>query len=121
MVRKVTGSGNDLAVVVDLAYFLTDDDANEAAAEHGMETPVPDGYYIVNDNPKLRSVPLSPDAAVTYIPVSACCDEQEGDLSAWVDSVNGTVQSDYPDPSFTWWWVTVRAGSIVAIEQQFLP
>lgn len=121
MAEEVTGSGDDLALVLDLAYFLTGDDANEAAAEHGNETPVPNGYFIVNDNPKLRTVPLSSSATVTYIPVEACCDGQEGDLAAWADSVNGVVQSDYPHAASTWWWVTVRAGRIVAVEQQYLP
>jgi len=121
MAEEVTGSGNDRALVLDLAYFLTGDDANEAAAEHGEETPTPNGYFIVNDNPKLRTVALSPAATVMYIPVESCCDAQEGDLSAWADSVNGTVQSDYPHMPSTWWWVTVQAGRIVAIEQQYLP
>ena len=43
----------------DRALFLTGDAANKAAAAHGDETPVPNDYYIVNDNKLLRTVVLS--------------------------------------------------------------
>lgn len=117
----VTSDGGN-ALVLDLGYFLTGDEANEAAAEDGVETPVPNGYYIVNDNPKLRTVPISPDASVRYIPADPCCDLVPGDLDAWMDAVNGEVMTDMVgEMSTTWWWVTVRDGSIVAIEQQYFP
>jgi hypothetical protein len=109
------------ALVLDLGYFLTGHDANDAAAEAGVETPVPNDYYIVNDNPKLRTVPIAGDAEVRYIPTNSCCDLQEGHLSAWIDSINGAATNDYPDMSSTWWWVTVEGGEIVTIEQQYVP
>ena len=119
---EVVASGGGNALILDLGYFLTGDEANEAAAEDGVETPVPDGYYIVNDNPKLRTVPISPDATVRYIPADPCCDLVLGDLEAWMDAVNGEVMTDMVgEMSNTWWWVAVRDGSIVAIEQQYLP
>ena len=48
----------------DLAYFLTGDAANQAAAEHGDETPVPNDYYIVNDNPSLRTHARLPTVSI---------------------------------------------------------
>jgi hypothetical protein len=122
LAEEVETSGSADSLVADLGYFLTDDQANEAAAEAGLETPVPNGYYIVNDNPKLRTVPISPDATVRYIPSDPCCDLQPWDLQAWIDAVNGEVQTDMMgEMSTTWWWITVRAGQVVAIEQQYLP
>jgi len=41
-------------IVFDHAYLLSGDDANQAAAERGKETPVPNDSFIVNDNPRLR-------------------------------------------------------------------
>jgi hypothetical protein len=120
--KEVEGSEGDQAVVVDLGYLLSGDAANEAAAEDGVETPVPNDYYIVNDNPKLRTVPLSRDATVEYIPTSTCCDLEPWDLQTWVDVVNGDVQSDMMgEMSYTWWWITVEDGEIVAVEQQYFP
>lgn len=119
---EVVSSGGENALVVDLGYFLTGDEANEAAAEDGLETPVPNGYYIVNDDPKLRTVPISPDASIRYIPADPCCDLVPGDLDAWMDAVNGEVQTDMMgEMGTTWWWITVRAGQVVAIEQQYVP
>jgi len=119
---EVVASGGGNALVLDLGYLLTGDEANEAAAEDGVETPVPNGYYIVNDNPKLRTVPISPDASVRYIPADPCCDLVPGDLDAWMDAVNGEVQTDMMgEMGTTWWWITVRAGQVVAIEQQYFP
>jgi hypothetical protein len=49
----------------DRAQFLSGKEADKAAAEHHDETPVPNDYYIVNDNPLLRTVTLSASVRVT--------------------------------------------------------
>jgi hypothetical protein len=112
----------DDVLVADLGYFFMGDEANEAAAEHGVETPVPNDYYIVNDNPKLRRVPIFADATVRYIPTESCCDLQPWDVRTWIDAVNDDVQTDMMgEMDYTWWWITVRDGQVVAIEQQYVP
>ena len=103
----------------DLAYYLTDEAAQEAAAEHNEE--VTDGYYIVNDNPKLRTMALSPDAIVRYVPEGTCCTLKAGNLDAWSAAVNGTAQTDYPNMEATGWWIGVEGGEIVRITQQWVP
>lgn len=101
----------------DLAEFLTDQEAQEAAEERGDEAVA--GYYIVNDNPRLRTLPVADGVRVRYIPISACCDLVEGTWGQYFEAVNGTAQTDL-DASAPW-WVTVRGGQIVRIEQQYLP
>jgi hypothetical protein len=118
-VAAVVDLGAGRAVRFDLAYFLEDEPAEEAAAEHGDEAV--NGYYIVNDNPKLRTAPIAPDVKVTYISTARCCNSVKGDLDAWAESVNGMVQSDYPPADSTWWWFTARDGRVTAIDQQYLP
>lgn len=118
-VDAVTGGGSTLRF--DLAYFYTGAEADAQAAAHGDETPVPDGYYIVNDNPKLRDVPISPSVKVRYIPEGTCCDLQPGTLEGLTAAANGTAMSDYPTMASTHWWITIAGGQIVKIEQQFLP
>jgi hypothetical protein len=44
----------------DRAILYTGEAANKAAAAHGDETPVPNDYYIVNDNPKVFTFELAP-------------------------------------------------------------
>ncbi|MGZ8630402.1 MAG: hypothetical protein ACXWZF_05480 [Actinomycetota bacterium] len=101
----------------DLAEFLTGTDAEEAAQDHGDE--VVSGYYIVNDNPRLRRMPVSSTVEVRYIPVSRCCELVPGDWDAFVGAVDGTTQTDY-DASAPW-WITIRGGTIVSVDQQYLP
>jgi hypothetical protein len=102
----------------DLAYFLTGTQGEQAAADHGEE--FVDGYYIVNDNPRLRTLPLADDVEVEYIPATQCCELQPGDVDAWLESINGTNQTDYGGKDVPW-WLTVEGGEITRIEQQYLP
>jgi hypothetical protein len=119
--HDVEGGGNQpLVLSYDLAYFYTGDQAARVAEQHG-DPPPESGYYIVNDNPRLRSVPVAADATVLYIPETVCCDLVHGRLDTWAVSVNGTAQTDYPDPDVAWWWITVSSGEITSIEQQYLP
>jgi hypothetical protein len=105
----------------DLAEFYTGEEANEVAEQRGDETPVPNDYYIVNDSSRLRRLPIAPGATVTYIPTDRCCEPVAGDLRAWIASVNGRRPGDYPPPAYTYWWIEVADGRIVAVEQQYLP
>jgi hypothetical protein len=70
--------GGASLLVFDLAYFLTGEEANQEAAADGVQTPVPNDYYIVNDNPRLRRLPLAAEVDVRYIPQDRCCDLQPG-------------------------------------------
>ncbi len=101
----------------DLAEWYTDQEAIDVAAQHGDDAP--NGYYIVNDNPRLRTMPVSDDVVVRYIPNDACCEPQPGDFDALAEAVNGTAQTDYFAQAP--WWITVSGGQIVKIEQQYLP
>jgi hypothetical protein len=61
--RAVLGT-SPVRLSFDQAEFLTGAAANEAAAAHGEQTPVPNDYYIVNDNPRLRTRTVAGDAVV---------------------------------------------------------
>jgi hypothetical protein len=113
--RRADGSAR---VRFDLAYFYTGAKAEAAAADHGDE--VVDGYYIVNDNPRLRTLPIADDVEVGYVPVSNCCELQPGNVDAWVEAVLATNPTDYAGTNVPWWF-TVEGGRITRIEQQYLP
>jgi hypothetical protein len=112
-----------MTMVFDLAYFLMGDETNQAAADHGDETPVPNDYYIVNDNPRLRTLPLAPDVRILVIDWTQCCEPVPGELGPFAESFtrhwhkwNDLYQGgDVP------YWLTVEHGAVVAIEQQYLP
>ncbi len=117
---KAAKTGAPGTVRFDLAYFLTGKEANQAAQDNGDEVPVPNDYYIVNDNPKLRTVPVADDAQVLAYAWSTCCntythltfDEFAGYVAHPTDDFHGTLSP---------YWVRVKGGEIVKIQEQFLP
>lgn len=102
----------------DLAYFYQGQRAEREAAERGDQ--VVSGYYIVNDNPRLRTLPMADDVEIEYIPASQCCELQPGNIDAWLEAVLATNPTDYPGTNVPWWF-TVKGGKITRIEQQYLP
>lgn len=111
----------------DLAYFLTGDEATQAAIEHGDEAPPPNDYYIVNDNPRLRTLTLVPDVSIVLLDWNRCCDHTISPdlstfsrvISAGEDLVEIDGQTYYGRLSP--YWITVRGGMVTMIEEQYLP
>ena len=116
------GEEGPLQLQYDLAFFLTGEDANQAAADRGLETPVPNDYLIVNDNPKLRLTPLEGVYSVKYIPEgSGLSTPVKAHVAQFLGWMGETVQTDFPPKDTSWWWITIENGSVTKIEQQYLP
>jgi hypothetical protein len=123
-VRSVSPEASTLEL--DLAYFLTGEEASEAAAEHGDEAPPPNDYYIVNDNDRLRTLDLSPDLQILLLDWERCCDET---LSATVEDFATAIAASEPIEidghvyygAFSPYWLTVEGGVVTTIEEQYLP
>jgi hypothetical protein len=115
-----------LSIEFDLASFLTGDEANEAAEERGDETPVPNDYYIVDDNPRLRTLGVGPTLEIVLFDWNRCCDET---IPAGLDAFAEAIASDEPitvDGSLLYggyspYWITIEGGVITRIEEQYLP
>lgn len=112
--------GDPDTLTFDLAILLSGEEAEQAAAEAGDEVPVPNDYYVVNDNPKLRTVALAPEAKILLLKWSQCCDVLEsvdfatfaGYLTDPTDDFHGTLSP---------YWLRVQGDQIVKIQEQFLP
>jgi hypothetical protein len=115
------GEAGPPAVRYDLAYFLTGAAANQAAKDRGLETPVPDGYFIVNDSHQLRVAPLADPFGVKYIPEGNCCQPVKAHNAAFLGWLGDTQQSDFPPKDTSWWWITIDGGQVTKVEQQFVP
>jgi hypothetical protein len=63
--RQVLSRTAPVRLSFDRAIFLSGEAADKAAAERGDETPVPNDFYIVNDNRLLRTLTLSSAVRVT--------------------------------------------------------
>jgi hypothetical protein len=118
-VKKLHGTPPEAALTFDLAEFLTGEAAAQAAAEHGDESPPPNDYYIVNDNPKLRTMPVAPDVTIQAIDWTNCCEPTDVPYTDWAASLlhptDALLGTQVP------YWITVTDGMIVSIEEQYLP
>jgi hypothetical protein len=124
-VKSVDASADPVTVTYDLAYFLTGEDAVQAAKDHGDEAPPPNDYYIVNDNPRLRTVPLAADARLVLLDWSHCCDRTfDGSLADFARALHEgevTVDGHIYKGRLSPYWLIARDGLIVRIEEQYLP
>lgn len=90
---------------LDLACFYVGPAAEAEAASRGDE--VENDYYVVNDNPAVRTVPVAEDA-------TASCVQLEAELEM-VDCAPGEVAGDWTV------WVRVADGAVDRIREQYLP
>ena len=94
----------------DLAFFLTGAEAEESAAEHGDT--VENDYYIVNDNPRLRTIVAHGDTEVVVL---------AGD-GGGPDQVETNVADFAVDRhEGSGFWITIEDGVARRIEEQFVP
>jgi len=114
------------AIEFDLAYFLSGEEANQAYQEATGDTgPVPNDHFVVNDNPMLRTLTLSPDLRLRLLDWNHCCETFfEGDLSLFAQAIE--QQTDVTDGDLIYrgqsqWWITVENGVVTEIEEQYSP
>jgi hypothetical protein len=107
----------------DLAYFLTGEDANAEAEKRGFETPVPNDYFIVNDNPRLRTLPVAADVVIDLVDWKQCCEIRfAGDPARFESAFTAeSPPSGRYRGRFSAYWLTVDDGKVVSIEEQYLP
>jgi hypothetical protein len=125
-VKELDPSADPASMRFDLAQYLTGDAANAYAAAHGMETPVPNDNIIVNDNPKLRLMPLAPDVEIDVVAYGNCgpvCGPSEQiDLATFEALLKAEPFSDgiHAGPLAPY-WLTIQGDTIVKIEEQYQP
>jgi hypothetical protein len=116
-------TGDPRELVFDLAYFLTGDEANAEAEKRGLETPVPNDYVIVNDNRRLRTLPVAENLTIDLLDWKHCCETRfAGDPARFEDAF------ELKDPpagkyrgAFSAYWLVVEDGEVASIEEQYLP
>jgi hypothetical protein len=120
-VRVVGATQQPPRLVFDLAEWFTDQEAVEAALEDGV--PRPDaginGYYIRNENPRWRILQVDPDATamLTTYPIADPANPREVTLDRF-GQLFGSTGGYLPLSPY---WLTVRDGVVVAIEERFIP
>jgi hypothetical protein len=110
----------------DLAYFLSGKEADHAYQEAtGNTGHVPNDYFVVNDNPMLRTLALAPDVRLRLLDWNHCCETFfDGDLALFAEAIE--EQTDVNDGDLIYrgqsqWWITVENGFVTEIEEQYSP
>jgi hypothetical protein len=101
------------AIEFDLACWFTGEPAVEAAAEDGAEPP-PNSFYVRNDNPQIRSLPISAETEVTWYPTGDPTSEVIVTFAEWVDGVTtrGLIFGV---------WLDVIDGEVLRVREQWVP
>ena len=122
-VKKVNVTGSRPVITADYALMLTGTAAAKAATAHGDESPPPNDYYIVNDNPLLRKRPVKSGITVTVTSNEDGTSDPPGHISTFAkwaaayaapDSANAALR-EAP------YWLTLKNGVVTKIVEQYLP
>ena len=107
-------------ITVDYALFLTGDEAAAEAAARGDESPPPNDYYIVNDNPRLRTFPVKAGIMVQVHHGDPNLEAHTITFGQWQDRFIG-MSPGLEVVRHVPYWITLEDGVVVAIEEQYLP
>jgi hypothetical protein len=120
-VRTIAFEEDAVRISVDYAQMLTGAAAVDAATAAGEEPP-PNDYFIVNDNPQLRTFEVATEVEVK---LSTQAEGVEPDgylvtLEEWRQMFGGVTPGmgfvrDVP------YWITLDGETVTSIEEQFLP
>ncbi len=114
------------SITFDLIEFLTGDAAKQAwkKANPGSDQDGPDDdYYIVNDNPKLRTLPIASTVTVSVLQNDGGSPDPMSITLAAFPAYLAHAKPDTSDHQLSYnpFWLTVQNGQIVKIEEQFVP
>jgi hypothetical protein len=107
-------SASASGIEFDLACMFSGEAAAIAAAEDGEESPPPNDYYVRNDNPLVRFLPVSPAVEVTWYPTGDPTSEVTVTFPEWDDGV--TTRG-----LFFGVWLDVIDGEVLRIREQWVP
>jgi hypothetical protein len=105
-------SASESEVSFDLACWYSASQAEIAAAEDGGE--VTNDYYVRNEDDTLRTVAVADDTTVTWYPSGTPDDETEVAYDEW-----RTARESRGYQLAV--WIDVEGGSIISIEEQWVP
>ena len=125
-IRSVSTAGPAATLAFDEAEFLTGDEAQRAAVEDGALPPgeaVPNDYYIRNPDKSTRTLLVATDAEITARRCGLCRHGQPGNVDDFLGSFMKKGQT-YADPyrgAESLYWLTIEDGTVVAIDEQYVP
>lgn len=121
-VTSARWEGDTPELTVDYAQLLTGDEAAAAATAAGEESPPPNDYFILNENPRLRTFPVDvgPSVRMTSSAEGTRPEGYEMAFSEWYDAYSG-MSGSFPAIRDVPYWIEIENGTVVRIEEQYLP
>jgi hypothetical protein len=118
-IRSWTAKPGAIYLQFDRAVLLTGPAADAASAAHGGESPVPNDYYIQNDNPRLREVVIGDQVKVIG---SQQLTGGIGPKPSTLKALLTFVHEGGPLVAATPFHLTYDAnGNVVRIQEQYVP
>lgn len=114
------------ALTGDLMVWFSGEEANIAAAIDGSsEIPVPNDYYIRNADPTRLRLVVEPEVAVTSVwwqsGGGSDLSSKSIDYADLVRLFSDPPQNELANLLHDPWWVTIRDGVVVALDEQYVP
>jgi hypothetical protein len=110
-VKREYSSGDSNYIEADYIQFLMGKEAIDAATKRGEEEVVLDDYYIVNENTKLRILPVSKDVVIQLVTT-------DSGKSFYENTDQSALSKRLKDGIFV---LQINNGLVTKIKQQFLP
>jgi hypothetical protein len=121
-------------IVADYLQWFTGDEARIAAIEDGEIAEgqeLEDGYYIRNENPRLRTLSVAPATRIVlyacYPDTGPCLTSESVTLPVF-EQLTADPTSSINTEGWSWYgsgyspyWLTILDSSVVQIEEQYLP
>lgn len=124
-IKDITNTSGKTSITADYAQMLTGDAAAKAAAANGDESPPPNDYYIVNANKKTRVLPVKAGIQVTLVSKDDGTIDTNGykvSLGQYQDWMSGMAGTEFENTlKAAPYYITIKNGVVIAIEQVFLP
>ena len=118
-IRSWYAKGGTFYLRFDRAVLLTGKAADDASAAHGGESPVPNDYYIQNDNPRLRDLAILDQAKVIG---SQQLSGSPGPNPSSLGALLTFVHNGGPQVAATPFHLTYNAnGLVVRVREQYVP
>ena len=118
-IRSWTAKPGAFYLRFDRAVLLTGKAADDASAAHGGESPVPNDYYIQNDNPRLRDLAIANQITVIG---SQQLTGSPGPKPISLKALLTYVHNGGPQLAATPFHLTYNAnGLVVRVQEQYVP
>ena len=122
LIKKVYTKSGTWYISADYVQYLTGAAANAAATAHGDESPPPNDFYIVNDNPMLRELAVVAGTKVTIMGGGG--GDPAHPQTQTVAQFHDWFVSGNPDQNWVkggLYVLTLAGGKVTSIDQQFIP